>query len=65
MSHFRNTLFIDESFIAIDRLYICGMFHDNIRGIGRKEGILKVYLLILLFSFPSNFICEMYTIFPQ
>ena len=65
MSPFRNTLFIIESFIAVDRLYICCMFHDNIRGIGRKEGILKVYMLILLVSLPSNFICEMYTIFPQ
>ena len=36
MSHFRNTPFIDDSFIPVDRLYICGMYHVNIRGIGRS-----------------------------
>ena len=36
MSHFRNNLFIDDSFIPVDRLYICGMLHVNIRGIGRS-----------------------------
>ena len=36
MSHFRNTLFIDDSFIPVDRLYICGVFHVNIKGVGRS-----------------------------